>query len=110
MAVMVAVALAPGPDVLVTMRSAMTWGSRAGLRTVGGILAASLLQGVAVAVGLGAALVRMHAAFTVLRWVGACYLVFLGLTALVAARRGPSGSDPAPEPGSTDRIVGVGWE
>ncbi len=88
LAISVALVLAPGPDTAVLLRSALAGGRRRGLITASGVFCGNLLQGTIAAVGLGAVLAQSHVLFTVLRWVGAAYLVVLGVQALLAARRG----------------------
>lgn len=50
--------------------------------------AGNILQGTAVALGLGAVIVQSQPVFTALRWLGVVYLCYLGLGALWAAWRG----------------------
>lgn len=76
------IVLAPGPSVLFTISRALTTGRRSALLTVvansGGVYA----QVVAVAFGLGALVVASATAFTVIKLVGAGYLVYLGVQAI----------------------------
>ena len=91
LAVVLFVVLAPGPDTVITLHHSMLGGLRAGVRTVGGICAASLVQGSAAALGVGALIVGSQPVFTVLRWAGAAYLCYLGARALRSAWRGDGG-------------------
>jgi threonine/homoserine/homoserine lactone efflux protein len=82
----------PGQDTALTIRNALAGGRRSGFATALGV---SLGQGVwtiAAAAGLVAVLRASQPAFTALRLVGAAYLIYLGLLALLAAarRRAPS--------------------
>ncbi len=88
LAISVALVLAPGPDTAVLLRSALAGGRRTGLVTAAGVFGGNVLQGTVAALGLGALLAESHVLFTVLRWVGAAYLLVLGVQALLAARRG----------------------
>lgn len=76
----------PGLDTALVLRTAASEGPRraalAGLGVVGGCL----VWGAAAALGLGALLAASEAAFTVLKWAGAAYLVWLGLNLLVKPR------------------------
>lgn len=83
-----ALALVPGPDMLLTMRSTVVGGRRRGLWTLLGIGVANVVQGVLAGSGLGAIIQASQPAFEVIRWVGVAYLVYLGIRALVAAFRG----------------------
>ncbi|UQI47218.1 LysE family translocator [Streptomyces sp. HU2014] len=80
------VAMAPGPDTLLVLRNCLRGGRRTGTATALGAAVGSLAWGVAAAFGLAAALQRWDTAFTVVRLVGAAYLVLLGAQALWAHR------------------------
>jgi threonine/homoserine/homoserine lactone efflux protein len=82
--------LAPGPDFAVVSRNAVVGGRVAGLWTALGVSASNVVQGSAVALGLGALIVRSQPAFEAIRWAGVVYLVWLGLQALRSAWRGPA--------------------
>ncbi|HEY9294236.1 MAG TPA: LysE family translocator [Microlunatus sp.] len=71
----------PGPSVLFTISRAISVGRRAALFSVIGNAIGCCLQVVAVAVGLGALMVRAAEVVTVLKFVGAGYLIFLGVQA-----------------------------
>lgn len=83
-----AINLAFGPNNLLSL----TYGMRSGVRiaTVAalGRLVAFALMIFLTAVGLGAVLAASEVAFTVVKWVGAAYLVWLGLKILRAAKTG----------------------
>jgi threonine/homoserine/homoserine lactone efflux protein len=72
----------PGPSVLFTVSRAIALGRVAGVATVAGNTAGAFTQVVLVAFGLGPLVERSVALFTLLKLAGACYLVFLGITAL----------------------------
>jgi len=74
--------LVPGPSVLFTVSRALTLGRRAALLNVLGNTAGVYLHVVAVAVGVSAIVERSIAAFTILKLVGAAYLVYLGVQAI----------------------------
>lgn len=80
-------AIAPGPDSLLTLRSTLLGGRRRGAWTVVGILIANVVQGVLAASGLGALLVHAETVFRVIKWAGAAYLAYLGFLAIRAAWR-----------------------
>src|SRR5699024_5497790 len=79
--VVVIVAL-PGPSVLFTISRALTVGRRATLATVVGNAGGVSLQVVAVAFGVGELVERSAAVFGVVKYVGAAYIVYLGLQAV----------------------------
>jgi threonine/homoserine/homoserine lactone efflux protein len=73
----------PGPSVLFAISRALAHGRRAAFASVLGNAAGVYLQGVGVAIGVGALVQRSIAVFTVLRLAGALYLVYLGIQAVV---------------------------
>jgi threonine/homoserine/homoserine lactone efflux protein len=81
------VTISPGADMALVARRAITDGWRRASVTSAGIVTGLLVHATASAVGISAILVRSATAFTVLKIVGACYLVVLGILSLRAARR-----------------------
>lgn len=73
----VTLALTPGPDnIFVLMQSAL-WGRKAGMFVVLGLCTGLLGHTTAVAIGLAAVFATSPVAFTILKLVGAAYLVYL---------------------------------
>ncbi|MBO0608485.1 LysE family translocator [Myceligenerans salitolerans] len=72
----------PGPSLLFALGRALTVGRRDALLSVVGNASGVLVQGVAAAVGLGALVAASTTAFTVLKLVGAAYVVYLGIQAI----------------------------
>jgi threonine/homoserine/homoserine lactone efflux protein len=77
----------PGQDTALTIRNALVGGRRAGIATALGVALGQAVWTAAAAVGVVALLRASQPAFTALLLVGAAYLVFLGLQALLAAFR-----------------------
>ncbi len=71
--------LIPGPSVLFVVSRGVALGRRAALATVLGNASGFALQLALVSIGVGAIVARSEAVFTVLKLIGAAYLVFLGL-------------------------------
>jgi len=71
----------PGPSVLFVVGRALAQGRRAALTTVVGNTLGAYVLVVAVALGVGAVVERSVLVFTVLKWAGAAYLVYLGVKA-----------------------------
>lgn len=88
LSVVIFVVLVPGPDTVIAFRHTATGGRSSGALAVAGICTASLIQGSAAALGVGALIAGSPPVFTALRLLGAGYLCFLGVRALAAARRG----------------------
>jgi len=69
----------PGPTVMLVVGYALGEGRRAALGTVGGVLIGDLLAISVSALGLGALLATSAAVFTIFKWAGAAYLIWLGI-------------------------------
>jgi len=74
--------LVPGPSVVFVVSRGVALGRRAALATVLGNTTGLLLQLLLVVVGLGPLLARSQALFTVMKLIGAAYLVALGLRSI----------------------------
>lgn len=94
----------PGLDTALTLRTAAAEGPRSAVLAALGIVTGCLVWGALVALGLGALLAASTLAFTVLKWVGAAYLVWLGLKLILRPRSAfDAGHGPARRPGSAFR-------
>ena len=87
--------LTPGPDVLYIVTNALKSGTRAGIVAGLGITAGCFVHIFAAAVGVGALLAASATAFTVLKWVGAAYLLWMGVRMLLSRPSGNGGSAAA---------------
>lgn len=94
LALVLVITIAPGPDTALTLRAALVRGRGAGLVTMAGVSTAGAVQGLLAAGGLGAIIVASEPLFLTVKWVGAAYLLWLGLHALWTAWRGDFGSAP----------------
>ena len=72
-------AISPGPAVLLAISNALRFGSMATLVSATGNALGLVVLGYAVTMGLGALMMASALAFTVVKLVGAVYLVFLGI-------------------------------
>lgn len=73
----------PGPAVLYIMMKSMEQGYKAGLVSALGVGVGAMIHVVAAAVGISALLVASATAFSVLKYGGAVYLIYLGVRKLV---------------------------
>ena len=73
---------APGPSVLFTIARAISWGRTVAIASVIGNVLGEFTISIVVAVGLGPVLQRSHPIFVGVQWLGAAYLVYLGIDAL----------------------------
>jgi len=87
--------LTPGPDVLYIVTNALKSGVRAGIVAGLGITAGCFVHIAAAAVGVGALLAASATAFTALKWLGAAYLVWMGVRMLFAKASGDTSSGAA---------------
>ena len=102
-----ALLLVPGPAVLyITARSA-NQGRLAGLVSVLAIETANFLQAVAATLGLSAILLSSALAFDVVKYLGAAYLIYLGVRKLLVSEEGASNGEVKAE--SLKRIYWQGF-
>lgn len=94
----VVLSLTPGPGVFSSIRSGLHHGVKLGAWNAVGMQVANLIHVVVVAVGLGALLLASETLFTVIKWLGVAYLVYLGVTTW---RAEPRGFVDEPEGGTT---------
>lgn len=69
----------PGPTVLLVVSYALGHGRRSALATVAGVALGDLTSITAAMLGLGALLLASATLFLALRWIGAAYLIYLGI-------------------------------
>jgi threonine/homoserine/homoserine lactone efflux protein len=82
--------LTPGPDVLYIVSHALRAGVRAGVVAAMGITAGCFVHVLAAAVGVSALLAASSTAFSVLKWIGAAYLFWVGVKLLWSRPGGQS--------------------
>lgn len=83
----------PGLDTAMVLRVAGSEGARRAFQAALGICLGCLAWGAAVSVGLGALLVASPIAFQALKWVGAGYLLWLGVGLLLRPRHAFGGGE-----------------
>jgi threonine/homoserine/homoserine lactone efflux protein len=83
----IALVIAPGPGQALVLARTVEGGTRAGVLTAVGLEIGTLVHTFAAALGLSAILATSATAFTMVKNVGAAYLVVLGTIALWRARR-----------------------
>jgi threonine/homoserine/homoserine lactone efflux protein len=77
-----ALLLIPGPTVLLVLSYALSQGRRVAVASAIGVAFGDLLAMTASLVGLGALVLASATLFTALKWIGALYLVYLGVQLL----------------------------
>lgn len=78
----IALALVPGPDMAYLLGRCVAQGRRAGMLAAIGSNAGGYFHLTGAVLGLSAILATSATAFTVVKWVGAAYLIYLGVSAL----------------------------
>ncbi len=96
----------PGVDLAFTLVSTLKGGVRAGLAAAAGICIGCVVHTLAAASGLAALLAASSAAFNVVKWVGAAYLLWLAAGML---RQGLRGGDTPAVAAATDTESSSGW-
>ncbi len=108
-------AVTPGPGVLYIVTRSLTQGKRSGLASVVGVALGNLGNAIGASVGLATVFAVSSVAFTIVKYAGALYLIYLGIQALrseardaeaspVVARR-RSGLTPCPSGLSPESTV-----
>jgi homoserine/homoserine lactone efflux protein len=103
-----AISLSPGPGAVAAMGSGLSHGFVRGYFTTFGLVLGIVTQVIVVGLGLGALISASASAFTVLKWLGVAYLVYLG----VQQWRSPVAAIEAPRDGragSRRALVLRGW-
>jgi threonine/homoserine/homoserine lactone efflux protein len=103
------VIVTPGPDTAVTISGALGGGRRGGLCTALGVFCGQVTWTLAASAGVAALLVASEPAFLAVKYAGAAYLAFLGLQAIRAAARRPSGGDGAAAVTPPPRSAVASW-
>lgn len=99
-----AIILAPGPAQALVLTRSVSDGKKAGILTAIGLNIGTLFHTVAAALGLSAVLATSALAFAVVKYLGAAYLIYLGLRAWLN-KEGPI--DPqSPAVGSSRQVLG----
>ena len=98
----------PGPSVLFVIGRTLALGRKGGLLSVAGNAGGELVQIAAVAVGVGVVLAQSLLLFSVVKFAGAAYLVYLGIQAIRHRGSGATAADPA-DRSSTARVLREGF-
>ena len=98
-----ALLLIPGPTVLLVLSYALSQGRRVALASAAGVALGDLIAMAASLLGVGALVLASATLFTLLKWAGAVYLVWMGVKLLRAPRS--EGLDTVATAGTTPRRV-----
>jgi len=85
--------ITPGPAVLFVVTRSVEQGRRAGVASAVGLVLGILVHAIAATVGLSALLVSSAVAYSIVKYAGAAYLVYLGIRAFRSGKgAGPAGA------------------
>jgi threonine/homoserine/homoserine lactone efflux protein len=101
LAVSAILVITPGVDMALVTKNALLHGRAAAQATALGINVGIFFWTIAAAAGLAAVIAASATAFTAIKLVGACYLVVIGVRALLASRHAAASSSTARRPVST---------
>lgn len=106
----VLVNISPGPDSAYIVGRSLQLGWRAGMMAALGISCGCLVHVFGTAIGLSALLMASSVAFTVIKWVGAAYLCYIGITMLLSRHKSPDGAANAVAPLPMLSLRQVFWQ
>jgi threonine/homoserine/homoserine lactone efflux protein len=86
----------PGPNMVYIATRSVSEGRQSGFASALGLLTGTLINVIAAAAGLSALIASSATAFNTLRYLGAAYLVYLGLKTLLTRRNTHEGAAPRP--------------
>lgn len=101
-----AVLLMPGQDVLYVVARSMNQGRKAGMVAVLGVEMGTLAHIAAAALSLSAIVLSSASAFNAIKYLGAAYLIYLGIRA--SLERGPLAENTVKAPANLRRVCGQG--
>ncbi len=90
----------PGPSMLLALTHGMQFGARRTMASALGNVAVTMVQAFISIVGLGTVLLASETVFLVIKWAGAGYLIYMGITMLLSSGQGfevQAADDSAPK-------------
>ncbi|TDN61753.1 LysE family translocator [Paraburkholderia sp. BL10I2N1] len=106
-AVVLGLFLIPGPAVLLVLTRTVQGGRKTGILTGLGIACGDFVHTLCAAVGLSALLMTSALAFNIVKVVGAAYLVYLGIRALMEKPSGPAQPEGASSKAAQPKVAAV---
>lgn len=93
--------ITPGPDFALTLRSSLAHSRRTGVYTAVGVGVGNTVHATYSLIGIGAVISKSILLFSLLKWVGALYLIYLGIQSLRAKKMTVSPQFGSPQFGSS---------
>jgi threonine/homoserine/homoserine lactone efflux protein len=109
LAAAIVLVIMPGPTVLFVVGRSLALGRRGGLLSVLGNAIGIVPVIIAVSFGVGAIITQSVVVFTILKFAGAAYIVFLGVQAIRHRKRTAETMAAGAAPKSTKRMLGEGF-
>jgi len=97
----------PGPNLIYIVTRSLDQGSRAGIASALGVETGTIVHVTAAAVGLSAALASSAAAFSIVKYAGVAYLLYLAARALTTRERPRAAAEPAAVPAARVYVDGL---
>lgn len=94
-------AMSPGPNLLITMRTALNLGPRHGLAVAAGLATGNAVHATLGLIGVTVLIAQTPLLYDILRWAGAGFLVFIGLKALLSRQSAIAGAALAVDTAAT---------
>lgn len=91
----IALSATPGPDMLLIVSRTVAQGRTAGFLTLAGAQVGTIIHALAAALGLSQLMLHVPAAYEVIRWIGAAYLLWLAWKTIRSAHIRPPEMDVA---------------
>ncbi|NOV25345.1 LysE family translocator [Cupriavidus necator] len=104
-----ALAITPGPAVVYIVTRTLAQGRQAGLASIGAVALGNLGNAIGASLGLAVLFSVSALAFTVVKYAGAAYLIWLGLRALRGGGSGADGGTAEASPRSLRQVVRDGF-
>lgn len=82
----IALLIIPGPTVLLVLSYALSQGKRVAVASALGVAAGDLIAMTVSILGLGAIMLTSALAFTIVKWIGAVYLIYMGVRMILSTR------------------------
>lgn len=76
--------IAPGPNLAMTLRNSLGYSRAAGVLTAVGLAAGNLVHATYCLIGIGLVISRSIVLFDAIKWLGAAYLIYIGIRSLGA--------------------------
>lgn len=104
-----AISLSPGAGAIAAMSSGLNYGFKRGYFTTFGLILGILTQVVVVGAGLGALIAASTLGFTLVKWLGVAYLVWLGIQQWRAPAKAMVAADAEAREVTRRQLVLRGW-